>query len=120
MAALAQKLNLDDQQKEQFQHIRRQIMEQARSVRNDSALNDKQKREKLRQLRKQAHRQMFSLLTPEQKDRLRQMREEHRKQMESNKTSGAAQAAQKPASSDDDDPFAGMTSDDDDGTGNGS
>lgn len=123
MAGLAQKLNLSDDQKQQFRHIRQQSMEQARTIRTDSSLTEDQKRAKMQELRKQSHQQMFSLLTPEQKEQLKQLREQRQKEMqdkEKDKGSGA-QASAKHASgeADDDDPFAGMTSDDDFGPGNG-
>ena len=75
----------------------------------------------MQDLRKESHKQMFSVLTPEQKEKLKQMREEHKKEQDKNKASGdQASAKKKPVSaSDDDDPFAGMTNYDDDGPGNG-
>lgn len=118
MAMLAQKLNLTDQQKQQFRQIASDLRQQAMSVRNDSSLSDTDKKAKLQEIRKQAHQQMFAVLTPEQKDQLKQMREERQKQMEKNKGSGDAASSRKPRPSQDDDPFAGMTSDDDE-TGGG-
>ena len=121
MAMLAEKLGLTDAQKAQFQQIGRDMRKQGMAIRQDSSLSDDQKREKMQELRKQSHKQMFGVLTPEQKEKLKQMREEHNKEQEKSKTSGdQASARKKPGSaSDDDDPFAGMTSDDDDGPGNG-
>jgi Spy/CpxP family protein refolding chaperone len=121
MAMLAEKLGLSDAQKTQFQQIGRDLRKQGMAIRQDSALTDDQKKEKMQELRKQSHKQMFSVLTPEQKEKLKQMREEHNKDQDKSKTSGdQASAKKKPGSaSDDDDPFAGMTSDDDDGPGNG-
>jgi protein CpxP len=122
MAALAQKLNLTDAQKEQFQQIGRDMRKQGMAIRQDSTLTDAQKKEKMLALRKQSHQQMFGVLTLEQKDQLKQMREQHKKEQEKDKSPGDQASAKKKAgnaSSDDDDPFAGMTSDDDDGPGNG-
>ena len=118
MAMLAEKLNLTDAQKSQFQQIGRDMRKQGMAIRQDSSLTDNQKKEKVRELRKQSHKQMFSVLTPEQKEKLKQLREEHKKEQE--KTSGdQASAKKKPGpASDEDDPFAGMTSDDDDEPGN--
>ncbi|HEX4606470.1 MAG TPA: hypothetical protein VH724_20900 [Candidatus Angelobacter sp.] len=121
MAMLAQKLNLTDAQKEQFQQISKDMRKQGMAVRQDSSLTEDQKKEKMLALRKQAHQQMFAVLTPAQKDQLKQMREQHKKEQEEKKSIGGQAAAKKNpggASSDDDDPFAGMTSDDD-GPGNG-
>ena len=117
MARLAQKLNLTDQQKQQFRQIARDLRQQAMAVRNDGSLSDTDKKAKLKEIRKQAHLQMFSVLTPEQKDQLKQMREERLKQMQKNQGSGDTASIHKPASAQDDDPFAGMTSDDDEPEG---
>ena len=121
MAMLAKKLNLTDAQKEQFQQIGKNMRTQGMAIRQDSSLNNDQKKEKMQALRKQAHQQMFSVLTPEQKEQLKQMREQHKKDQEKGNASGdQASAKAKPGSSgDDDDPFAGMTNDDDDGPENG-
>ena len=105
--------NLTDAQKQQFQEISQRMRKQAMAIRQDSSLSSDQKKEKMQSLRKQAHQQMFGVLTPEQKDKLKEMREQHMKEQ---KDKGPGnQASAKPA--DDDDPFAGMTSDDDDGPG---
>ena len=122
MAMLAEKLGLTDAQKAQFQQINKDMWQQGRAIRQNSSLTDDQKKQKIRELRQQSHKQMFSVLTPEQKEKLKQMREEHKKEQEKDKASGdQAATKKKPVSaSDDDDPFAGMTSDDDDGPGNGS
>jgi len=114
MAALAQKLNLTDEQKAQFQKIRQESMQQAKAIRTDGSLSDEQKKQKMLDMRKQQHQQMFSVLTPDQKQQLKQMREEHKKDMQKSEGPGDQSSAKKPAT-DDDDPFAGMTSDDDGG-----
>jgi protein CpxP len=122
MAMLAQKLNLTDAQKEQFQQIGRDMRKQGMAIRQDSSLTDDQKKEKMLALRKEAHQQMFGVLTPEQKEQLKQMREQHKKDQDEKKSSSDQASAKKKSGSatDDDDPFAGMTSDDEDGPGNGS
>jgi periplasmic protein CpxP/Spy len=118
MGMLAQKLNLTDAQKEQFQQIGRDMRKQGMAIRQDSSLTADQKKEKMLALRKTAHQQMFAVLTPEQKEQLKQMREQHKKDQEKDKPAGD-QASAKPnpasAAAEDDDPFAGMTSDDDGG-----
>jgi Spy/CpxP family protein refolding chaperone len=121
MAMLAQKLNLTDAQKEQFQQIGRDTRKQAMTIRQDSTLNEGQKREKITALRKQSHQQMFSVLTPEQKEQLKQMREQRQKEQQQEASPSGDQASAKQKTSapaaEDDDPFAGMTSDDDPGNG---
>jgi Spy/CpxP family protein refolding chaperone len=123
MAMLAEKLHLTDAQKEQFQQIGKDTRHQGMAIRRDSSLTADQKKEKMLALRKQAHQQMFAILTPEQKDQLKQMRDQHKKDQGKNKSAGD-QAAAKPgtggATAEDDDPFAGMTNDDDDGSIRGS
>jgi hypothetical protein len=47
MAMLAQKLNLTDAQKQQFQQIGRDMRRQGMTIRQDSSLNSDQKREKM-------------------------------------------------------------------------
>lgn len=121
MAMLAEKLGLTDAQKAQFQQINKDMWQQGRAIRQDSSLTDDQKKEKIQDLRKQSHKQLFGILTPEQKEKLKQMREEHKKEQEKDKASGNQASAKKKAgpASDEEDPFAGMSSDDDDGPGNG-
>lgn len=113
MQELAEKLNLTDDQKKQFQQIRQNSMEQAKAIHNDSSLTQDQKREKQIALRKQSHQEMFKVLTQEQQAQLKQMREEHRQKMQQKK--GDADKSSSSGGSGDDDPFAGMVSDDDDG-----
>lgn len=114
MNELAQKLNLTDDQRAQFQKIRQNSMKQARAIRSDSSLSDEQKKQKMGDVRKQSHQQLFGILTPEQKEQLKQMREERKKEMQGS-DGGGKQSSSKKSSMDDDDPFAGMTSDDDGG-----
>jgi periplasmic protein CpxP/Spy len=120
MAMLAEKLGLTAEQKTQFQQIGRDMRKQGMAIRQDSSLTDDQKKAKMQELRQQSHKQMFSVLTPEQKEKLKQMHEEHKKEQDKSKSGDQASAKKKTGSAnDDDDPFAGMTSDDDDGPGNG-
>jgi len=79
MGKMAQRLNLNDQQKQQFQQIRQQSKQQALAIRNDNSLTDADKKQKLQALHKQNREQMVGVLTPEQKEQLKQMREERRK-----------------------------------------
>ena len=114
MAGLAQKLNLNDAQKQQFMQIGQSTRKQVMAIRKDGSLNEDQKKEKIQDVRKQAHKQMFDVLTPEQREQLKQMREQ--KQKEQSKESGPSASGKKSGKpADGDDPFAGMTGDDDDG-----
>jgi Spy/CpxP family protein refolding chaperone len=120
MDMLAEKLNLTDAQKAQFQQISKDMRKTGMAIRQDNALTAGEKKEKFQDLRKQSHKQMFGILTPEQKEKLKQMREQHKKEEGKEKSSGDQASAKTKAGtgSDDDDPFAGMTGDDD-GPGNG-
>jgi Spy/CpxP family protein refolding chaperone len=123
MAMLAEKLHLTDAQKEQFQQIGKDMRHQGMTIRQDSSLTADQKKEKMLALRKQAHQQMFAVLTPEQKDQLKQMREQHKKDQNKDKPAGDQASTRQNTGStaaDDDDPFTGMTNDDDDGSSRGS
>jgi Spy/CpxP family protein refolding chaperone len=117
MGMLAQKLNLTDEQRAKFREINRETRKQGLAIRQDSTLTADQKKEKMLAVRKSAHQQMFAVLTPEQKETLKQMREQHKKDHEKDKPAGDQASAKQSASgaADDDDPFAGMTSDDDGG-----
>jgi Spy/CpxP family protein refolding chaperone len=101
---LAKRLNLTDDQKQQFQQIGRKARQQAEAIRNDSSLSDADKKQKLQDLRKQTMQQRIGVLTPEQQEELKKIREERRKEHGQDKTSQNKE--------DDDDIFAGMTSDD--------
>ena len=96
MAMLAEKLNLTDAQKQQFQQISKDTRKQGMAIRQDSSLSEDQKKEKMLALRKQAHQQMFGILTPEQKDKLKEMREQHKKDQEKAKPADQASAKTKP------------------------
>lgn len=115
IAQVLQKLNLTDEQKQQVRQIRQQTMRKARSVRSDSTLSDDQKHDKLKEVWKGQNRQIFALLTPEQKETLKQLREQHQKELQEKRQGSTGEASANPhsAKQDDDDPFAGMTSDDD-------
>jgi len=112
MEMLAKKLNLTDAQRQQFREIGQHARQQVMSIRNDSSLTDDQKKEKVQALRKQSHQEMFGVLTPEQKEQLKQMRQQWQKDHDKNKAPGDQASAK---NKDDDDPFAGMAADDDDG-----
>src|SRR5262245_13151022 len=60
MEMLARKLNLTDEQRQQFRQIGQQLWQQSMSIHKDSSLTDDQRKEKLQALRKQSHMEMFS------------------------------------------------------------
>jgi Spy/CpxP family protein refolding chaperone len=106
--ALAKKLNLTDQQKQQFQQINQTFRQQAKAIHNDSSLSDADKKQKLQELRKQSVQQRMAVLTPEQQQKLKEMREERRKE----KGQGKVEDKTSQNKEDDNDLFAGMTGDD--------
>jgi Spy/CpxP family protein refolding chaperone len=106
--ALAKKLNLTDQQKQQFQQINQTFRQQAKAIHNDTSLSDADKKQKLQELRKQSVQQRMAVLTPEQQQKLKEMREERRKE----KGQGKGEDKTSQIKEDDEDLFAGMTSDD--------
>src|SRR5258708_4838701 len=84
---LAKRLNLTEQQKQQFQQINQTFRQQAKAIHNDSSLGDAEKKQKLQDLRKQSVQQRMSILTPEQQQELKKIREEHRQEKGGDKTS---------------------------------
>ncbi len=88
-------MNLTDDQKAQFQKIRQNSVQQTKAIRSDSSLTDEQRKQKMLELRKQSHQQMFGILTSDQKQRLKQMREEHKKQTQTSEGSRSAKFGKK-------------------------
>jgi Spy/CpxP family protein refolding chaperone len=74
-----ERLKLSADQKKQIQEIRENAKSQAQSVRNDTSLTPEQKREKIRQIHRDAGRQIDAVLTPEQRKIWHEERPEHRK-----------------------------------------
>lgn len=91
-------LNLTPQQKTQMKAIRAQQKDQLQALRNNASLSDQQRRQQFHQIRRDAHRQMVAVLTPNQKAQLKQMIQERRAaRMQSPPQSGAEAPAQSAA-----------------------
>jgi Spy/CpxP family protein refolding chaperone len=75
--AMAQQLNLNDQQKTQIQGIFQTQRQQAQAIRQDTSLTPEQKQEKLKALRASTHQQVEGVLTPEQQQQMKQLRAQH-------------------------------------------
>ncbi len=82
------KLNLTDDQKAQMKSIRENAFQQRKAVMSDTTTTDAQKKAKLRSLRRDTHKQMMGVLTPEQRAQLKKDRQERRQ---------AKQKAQQPS-----------------------
>lgn len=77
-----------------------QRKDQVQALRNNATLTDQQRREQFHQIRRDAHRQMVAMLTPDQKAQLKQMIQERRAdRMQSRSQSGSEAPTQNQAPS---------------------
>jgi periplasmic protein CpxP/Spy len=77
MARMVKKLNLSQDQQNKLKPIFDKQHEQAKAIKNDTALTQDQKKEKFQALRQDTMAQMNGILTPEQQQQLQQMRAKH-------------------------------------------
>ena len=68
------KLDLTEDQKARIKSVFETSKQTAQGIKNDSSLNDEQKKAKLVELRKQTHENVMSILTPEQQEKLKEMK----------------------------------------------
>ena len=77
-----EKLNLSSDQKNQIKQIRDNAKSQAQTVRNDASLTPEQRREKFREIHRDASAKIDGVLTPEQRkiwhERRRERHKHHR------------------------------------------
>jgi len=71
-----QDLGLNDDQKAQIKSLRQKGREQVQAARNDSSLTPEQQKAKIKDIRKNTHTQVWSVLTPEQQQKAKEMRRE--------------------------------------------
>jgi Spy/CpxP family protein refolding chaperone len=71
-------LNLTDDQKAQIKKIHEEAKSQVDAINNDSSLSADQKQAKIREVRKDSHKQVEAMLTPEQRKTMKEWRHEHR------------------------------------------
>ena len=71
-------LNLTDDQKAQMKKIHEGAKSQIEAINNDSSLTADQKQAKIQAVRKDSHKQVEAMLTPEQRKTMREWRHEHR------------------------------------------
>jgi protein CpxP len=74
------KLNLSDDQKSKIKDIRAKSMDQAKAVKADTTLTDAQKKAKMRDIRKDTHKQISGVLTPEQRKQWKEDMKQHHAQ----------------------------------------
>ncbi len=72
-------LSLSADQKKQITEIRDNAKSQVRTVRNNTSLTPEQRREKTRQIHRDANKQIDGVLTPEQRKIWHERRREHRR-----------------------------------------
>lgn len=72
-------LNLTQAQKDQMKKIRQDEKAKIDAIKNDKSLTETQKSDKIKELRKNQHKEMNSVLTKEQKAQMKTMRAERGK-----------------------------------------
>jgi periplasmic protein CpxP/Spy len=81
-------LNLTDDQKAQMKKIHEGAKSQIEAINSDSSLTADQKQAKIREVRKDSHKQVEAMLTPEQRKSMREWRREHRNERQQEPPSG--------------------------------
>ena len=71
-------LNLTDDQKAQMKKIHQEAKAQIEAVNNDSSLSTDQKQAKTHAIRRDSHKQVEAMLTPEQRQKMRAWHRAHR------------------------------------------
>ena len=119
LAILAQRLNLTDEQKQQWIQINRETGQKVRAARHDDSLSEDQMQAQLKEIHKQHNQQLFAVLTPEQQAQLKAFWEEQKQKQQQgkpsdtdNSNSGSSTQNGDASKEKDDDLFAGMVSDD--------
>ncbi len=77
---MMKELNLSKQQRSQMKEFHQSMKQQKESLSNDNTLSDAQKQDKMKDLRKEQHEKMKSILTPEQIEKLNEQRKNMRMQ----------------------------------------
>lgn len=71
-------LNLTDDQKAQMKKIHEGTKSQVEAINSDTSLTADQKQAKIHSVRRDSHKQMEAMLTPDQRKTMREWRREHR------------------------------------------
>lgn len=80
MEAMEKRLNLTDDQRTRLKAIMTESRQQSKAVRNDKALTETQKKEKMRTIRQNSREKMNAVLTDTQRKEFDKMRRENRGQ----------------------------------------
>ena len=91
MEMMAKKLNLTQDQQDKLKPIFEKQREQAKAIKNDSSLNEDQKKEKFQALRQDTMSQVNGILTPEQQQQWQQLRQQHQRGNKGENQSAAPQ-----------------------------
>jgi Spy/CpxP family protein refolding chaperone len=81
---IAEELQLTEQQKEESRPIFRDFFEKAKSIHQDTSLDQQQRREKIKDLRQDVAAKLKGILTPEQLQKWQAMRETAHQKKQSN------------------------------------
>lgn len=73
-----EKLNLTQDQKNQIKGIRENAKSEIEAIRSDSSLSPQQKRKKIHEIRRETHKQVMGVLTPEQRKIVKERQRERR------------------------------------------
>jgi periplasmic protein CpxP/Spy len=116
MAMLAERLNLTDDQKQQWIEIQRETTQKVRAARQDGSLSEEQMQARLKEIHKQQRDQVFAMLSPEQQESLKAFWEEQKQKRQPAKAADNSTPSETPAETKErekeNDLFAGMVSDD--------
>jgi periplasmic protein CpxP/Spy len=97
MQTLTQELNLTPDQQMKIKPIFQQAHAQAKTIRQDTTLNQDQKRAKFKELHQTTMAQVNEILTPEQQAQLKQLQEQRRAQWQQRRQQQQQQQAAPPA-----------------------
>jgi len=109
--AIASKLGLTDDQKQQWRKIQMQTAKEARTVRGDNSLSAEQKQAKMKEIRKQSRQQIMAVLSPEQQQELKKLWEEQRQKKQNSNSSDEKDSGDDDDGAQTDGFFAGMVQD---------
>ena len=97
MQKLTQELNLTPDQQTKIKPIFQQARAQAKTIRQDTTLNQDQKRAKFKDLHQTTMAQLNEILTPEQQAQLKQLQEQRRAQWQQRRQQQQQQQTAPPA-----------------------
>lgn len=72
---IKKELHLSKQQSQELKTFHKKVKQQKAGIKNNTALNKKQKKARLAELKKDKHDKLEAILTPEQKEKIKQAKE---------------------------------------------